>query len=165
MNEKLSTLLSGFCTPLSALAERHGVILLLCCAFILIDLATGLARAKVQGTVNSSAGYKGFWRKISLLLTLAFGVCLDLFLSYLSTLGLFPVSTPMPISLTIGIYLSVNECISICENLSASGVKMPRAILKALQNAQTYCESSNATSTADTACSQGRPSALSTKRK
>ena len=132
MNEKLPTLISSFCTPLSALAERHGAILLLCCAFILIDLATGLARAKVQGTVNSSAGYKGFWRKISLLLTLAFGVCLDLFLSYLSTLGLFPVSTPMPISLTIGIYLSVNECISICENLSASGVKMPRAILKVI---------------------------------
>ncbi len=121
---------------LSNLFENHGIILLLCCVFILIDLATGLIRAKIQGHINSSIGYKGFWRKISLLLTLAFGVCLNLFMDYLSASGIFPVSFSMPISLTIGIYISVNECISICENLSASGVKMPKFIVNALKSTE-----------------------------
>ena len=118
------------------LSENYGTIILLCCAFILIDLATGLTKAKIQGKITSSIGYKGFWRKISLLLTLAFGVCLNLFMDYLATLGLFPISFSIPISLTIGIYISVNECISICENLSASGVKMPKFILNALKSTE-----------------------------
>jgi len=118
------------------LSENYGTIILLCCAFILLDLASGLTKAKIQGKVNSSIGYKGFWRKISLLLTLVFGVCLNLFMDYLSTLGIFPVSFSIPISLTIGIYISVNESISICENLSASGVKMPKFVLSALRNTE-----------------------------
>lgn len=123
-------------SSLIILSENYGTIILLCCAFILIDLATGLTKAKIQGKVTSSIGYKGFWRKISLLLTLAFGVCLNLFMNYLATLGLFPISFSIPISLTIGIYISVNECISICENLSASGVKMPKFILNALKSTE-----------------------------
>lgn len=118
------------------LFENHGMILFLCCVFILIDLTTGLIKAKIQGHINSNIGYKGFWRKISLLLTLVFGVCLNLFMDYLSVSGIFPVSFSMPISLTIGIYISVNECISICENLSASGVKMPKFILNALKSTE-----------------------------
>ena len=131
--EKPKLMFFSLCASITAFAEKHGTILILCCIFILIDLATGLTRAKIQGEVTSSVGYKGFWRKISLLLTLAFGVCLNLFIDYLSALELFPFSFSMPISLTIGIYISVNECISICENLSASGVKMPNFIVNALK--------------------------------
>lgn len=132
--EKVKLLFFNMCAFITALTENYGTIILLCCAFILIDLATGLTKANIQGKITSSIGYKGFWRKISLLLTLAFGVCLNLFMDYLATLGLFPISFSIPISLTIGIYISVNECISICENLSASGVKMPKFIVGALKS-------------------------------
>lgn len=134
MINKVKNIPSIIFNLLIILSENYGTIILLCCAFILIDLATGLTKAKIQGKITSSIGYKGFWRKISLLLTLAFGVCLNLFMDYLATLGLFPISFSIPISLTIGIYISVNECISICENLSASGVKMPKFIVNALKS-------------------------------
>lgn len=134
MSSKINSIYSKIFNAIIFLPENHGTIVLLCCAFILIDLATGLTKAKIQGKITSSIGYKGFWRKISLLLTLAFGVCLNLFMDYLATLGLFPISFSIPISLTIGIYISVNECISICENLSASGVKMPKFIVNALKS-------------------------------
>lgn len=136
MINKVKNIPSIIFNLLIILSENYGTIILLCCAFILIDLATGLTKAKIQGKITSSIGYKGFWRKISLLLTLAFGVCLNLFMDYLATLGLFPISFSIPISLTIGIYISVNECISICENLSASGVKMPKFILNALKSTE-----------------------------
>ena len=55
-------------------------------------------------------------------------------MDYLASLGLFPISFSIPISLTIGIYISVNECISICENLSDSGVKMPKFIVSTLKS-------------------------------
>lgn len=136
MINKVKNIPSIIFNLLIILSENYGTIILLCCAFILIDLATGLTKAKIQGKITSSIGYKGFWRKISLLLTLAFGVCLNLFMDYLATLGLFPISFSIPISLTIGIYISVNEYISICENLSASGVKMPKFILNALKSTE-----------------------------
>ena len=136
MINKVKNIPSIIFNLLIILSENYGTIILLCCAFILIDLATGLTKAKIQGKITSSIGYKGFWRKISLLLTLAFGVCLNLFMDYLTTLGLFPISFSIPISLTIGIYISVNECISLCENLSASGVKMPKFILNALKSTE-----------------------------
>ena len=136
MINKVKNIPSIIFNLLIILSENYGTIILLCCAFIIIDLATGLTKAKIQGKITSSIGYKGFWRKISLLLTLAFGVCLNLFMDYLATLGLFPISFSIPISLTIGIYISVNECISICENLSASGVKMPKFILNALKSTE-----------------------------
>ena len=67
MDEKVKIALSGFCGALAALAENYGLILTLCCTFILIDLATGLAKAKIQGKINSDTGYKGFWRKAAML--------------------------------------------------------------------------------------------------
>ena len=53
MEERIKLFLAGICGSLAALAENYGVILLLCCAFILIDLATGLVKAKIQGRLSS----------------------------------------------------------------------------------------------------------------
>lgn len=78
MDEKIKPLLAAFCGALTALAENYGTICSICCALILLDLLTGLAKAKIQGKLNSDTGYKGFWRKAALLAALAFGICLDL---------------------------------------------------------------------------------------
>ena len=94
MDEKMKLLLAGICGSLAALSENYGVILLLCCAFILIDLATGLAKAKIQGRLSSDTGYKGFWRKAALLAALAFGICLDLLVEYAAAAGLGQSSPP-----------------------------------------------------------------------
>ena len=115
MDEKMKLLLAGICGSLAALSENYGVILLLCCAFILIDLATGLAKAKIQGRINSSIGYKGFWRKAALLAALMFGICLDLLIGYAAGPGFSP-----PIGRLFGFYIALNESISICENPSSS---------------------------------------------
>jgi len=148
---KMNSIVSQFFDSLIFLSKNYGTIVLLCCAFIAIDLATGLAKAKIHHNVNSGTGYKGFWRKISLIITLAFGICLDFFMGYIESLGIFPVSFSLPIGLTIGLYITINECISICENLSACGVKMPKFITNALKNTQSNiaADSSNAQSITD----------------
>ena len=60
MIEKMKVVLSGVCGTLTALAESYGTICSICCALILLDLLTGLAKAKIQGKLNSDTGYKGF---------------------------------------------------------------------------------------------------------
>ena len=133
MDEKMKLLLAGICGSLAALSENYGVILLLCCAFILIDLATGLAKAKIQGRLSSDTGYKGFWRKAALLAALTFGICLDLLVEYAAAAGL-GAEFPALIGRLLAFYIAVNECISITENLSACGVRLPGFLAAALGN-------------------------------
>ena len=126
MDEKVKIALSGFCSALAALSENYGVILTLCCTFILIDLATGLAKAKIQGQINSDTGYKGFWRKAAMLAALVFGVCLDVLFDYVAGLGVVSITVSSPVGRILALYIAINECISLCENLIACGVKMPK---------------------------------------
>lgn len=135
MDEKMKLLLAGICGSLAALSENYGVILLLCCAFILIDLATGLEKAKIQGRLSSDTGYKGFWRKAALLAALAFGICLDLLVEYAAAAGL-GAEFPALIGRLLAFYIAVNECISITENLSACGVRLPGFLAAALGSAR-----------------------------
>ena len=135
MDEKMKLLLAGICGSLAALSENYGVILLLCCAFILIDLATGLAKAKIQGRLSSDTGYKGFWRKAALLAALAFGICLDLLVEYAAAAGL-GAEFPALIGRLLAFYIAVNECISITENLSACCVRLPGFLAAALGSAR-----------------------------
>ena len=82
MPEKQGAFPAALCGTLTALSENYGTICSICCALILLDLLTGLAKAKIQGKLNSDTGYKGFWRKAALLAALAFGICLDLLVEY-----------------------------------------------------------------------------------
>ena len=134
MDGKIKTALSRICGLLSILLENYGIILTLCCAFILIDLVTGLVKAKIQGTVNSDTGYKGFWRKAAMLAALVFGIFLDIFISYVGSLGLVSITMPSPVGRMLALYIAINECISICENLFACGVKMPKFLINSLRN-------------------------------
>ena len=78
MPEKQVAFSAALCGALTALGENYGTICSICCALILLDLLTGLAKAKIQGRLSSDTGYNGFWRKAALLAALAFGICLDL---------------------------------------------------------------------------------------
>ena len=135
MIEKMKVVLSGVCGPLTALADSYGTICSICCALILLDLPTGLAKAKIQGRLNSDTGYKGFWRKTALLAALAFGICLDLLVEYAAAVGL-GAEFPALIGRLLAFYIAVNECISITENLSACGVRLPGFLAAALGSAR-----------------------------
>lgn len=136
MDEKAKSFLSGFCGILATLSENYGMILTLCCAFILIDLATGLAKAKIQGRINSDTGYKGFWRKTAMLSALAFGICLDALIDYIGGLGIISITINSPVGRLLSLYIAINECISILENLGACGVRLPKCISVALEAVQ-----------------------------
>ena len=129
MEERTKAILAALSGALAALAEDYGMILLLGCAFILLDLVTGLAKAKIRGTVSSAAGRKGFWRKAALLAALVFGICMD------KLMGVMSLGFASPIGRLLGLYIAVNEAISICENLDACGIRLPKILSSALESA------------------------------
>ena len=133
MDEKIKPFFAAFCGILTVLIESYGAICSICCTLILLDLLTGLAKAKIQGKLNSDTGYKGFWRKAALLAALVFGICLDLLVEYAAAAGL-GAEFPALIGRLLAFYIAVNECISITENLSACGVRLPGFLAAALGN-------------------------------
>lgn len=121
----------------SGLTQKYGVLAVLVSISILMDVITGLLKAKVTQQLSSEAGTKGFWKKVSLLAGFVFGIFLDYLELYLIENGAkeLNLSVPfsVPIGLIVGVYIILNESISICENLYQSGCKMPEFLIKALQ--------------------------------
>lgn len=66
MEERTKAILAALSGMLAALAEDYGMILLLGCAFISLDLVTGLAKAKISGlwktTILNNEGSISFLR-------------------------------------------------------------------------------------------------------
>lgn len=86
---------------------------------ICLDVITGLVASKIKGKpISSNTGMIGFWKKLSLLMAMFFGIFLDVFIPLL--FGIVQINLPfkLPIGTIIGCYICLNECISILENLN-----------------------------------------------
>lgn len=133
---KISTasVLAGVCSFFGAYVP------VLCCVLFCIafDVLTGLVKAKVTGEpISSKTGIAGFWRKMALLLGLIFGIFLDVYIPIL--LGAVAIDIPfkLPIGTLVGCYITLNESISILENLNkAAPGAMPKWIKKLLTGAK-----------------------------
>lgn len=98
--------------------QNYAIILTFVIVAIILDLITGLIKAKVSGEGwSSKKGSKGFWKKIALLVAFGFGIFLDTFIPY--ALRIISIDLPFnsPFALVIGVYIILNESISVCENL------------------------------------------------
>lgn len=112
----------------------------MCCVLIAIimDIITGLVKAKALGIAwSSKVGARGFWKKMALITALAFGIFLDAFVPIM--LGVATVELPfkLPIGTIVGCYIVLNECISIFENIYAvNPVALPKWIKTILEGAK-----------------------------
>ena len=105
---------------------------------IVLDIITGLIKAKATGTpITSEKGARGFWRKMALLAALAFGIFLDAFIPIM--LGVVSIQLPftLPIGTVVGCYIVLNESISIFENINKTAPQaLPKWIKKLLDGAK-----------------------------
>ena len=129
---------------LASLGQKYGILAALVCSAILLDLSTGIIKGKITKTINSNKGWRGFWKKMALLAALAFGLFLDSLEAYLLAVHFngFP-GYQVSFAMLIGVYIILNESISICENLVACGVKLPRFIMLLLKKAQEQLDEEN----------------------
>lgn len=118
--------------------HQYGLIISAVIIAIIIDCVTGLIKSKtIEEGWDSKKATKGFWKKIALLVALAFGMLLDFFIpSVLLTIGV-AIPFDLPFALVIGCYIVLNECISISENLYTINPDiMPNWIVKLLKIAK-----------------------------
>lgn len=92
-------------------------------AFMTLDYVTGITLAFIQKRISSEAGFQGFLKKIGILILVAIGHMLDVYVlqggSAFREMVIF--------------FFLANEGISILENLGGIGVPIPNGIRKALE--------------------------------
>lgn len=103
---------------------------------MLIDYITGMTQAWISATLSSRAGILGLIKKIGYLFAVAVAVVVD----YIIRTAAQDAGVDLPkyfvFALLVTIWLILNECISILENLSEIGVPLPgflMAIVKKLK--------------------------------
>ena len=125
--------LAGLAALVMAEFRYYAPALLLLVFCIVLDYVTGMTRAWMKGELSSGVGLRGFVKKLCYILGVAVGFAADLLISLLTdSLGL-TVDIPAVLGLTVTLMLSLNELISVAENLGQIGVPMPAALTRALQ--------------------------------
>ncbi len=141
-------------SALSALSGGIGLPLVLLCLFILLDYASGIAAAWINGELSSRKSIAGIIKKVSYLAVIAVGVGCD----YVIRSGFAAAGGSLPLDGAVAnviiIWLLVNEMISILENLAKTGVPIPRFLLAAVKrlkiSAERTAENSDGGSDSDT---------------
>lgn len=115
----------------------YGPVILCVLIAICMDVISGLVASMASGEkISSQVGWIGFWKKMALILALAFGIFMDSFIPIL--LGTISLELPftMPIGTIVGCYIVINEAISIIENINkAAPTALPKWIKKMLEGA------------------------------
>lgn len=136
MNSATKLSISTFLGILSAYLGIAAVPLILLLILMLLDYGTGIGSAWMTGTLSSRKSILGILKKVGYLAVIVVGVVCDFLIEY----ALFAIGQEIAISYAVGlvimIWLILNECISILENLSTMGVPFPgflRGIVKRLK--------------------------------
>ena len=111
-------------------------VLLVLLGVMILDYITGMVKAGISGNLNSTRGWQGLLKKLMYAVTVAIAMVAD----YLLYIGGKEIGVDMHESAYFGtlvsLWLIINECISILENLSEIGVPMPGFLGRILQRVQ-----------------------------
>lgn len=127
---------STFLGVLSAYFGIAAIPLILLLILMLVDYGTGIGAAWMTGTLSSRKSITGILKKVGYLAVIVVGVVCDLLIEYaFATIGQ-EITVSYAVGMVIMIWLILNECISILENLSIMGVPFPgflKGIVKRLK--------------------------------
>ena len=131
---KCKIIFSVLIGTISSLYQQYAAILILVILAICLDVVTGLIKSKVTGeAINSKKGTVGFWKKMSFLVSFMFGIFMDVFIPVLLTVINIQLPFNCPFGFIVGVYIILNESISICENIYKTNPNaIPKWIIKFL---------------------------------
>lgn len=138
MDNSSKWLISIICGTAATFFQQYGLFIVFVSLAIVFDCITGLIKAKTIGEgLTSQKGWKGFWKKISLLVGLFFGIFLDYAIPLLFARAGLTLGVDLPFALIICAYIVLNESISVCENLYLINPNiMPKWIIKLLKGSK-----------------------------
>lgn len=122
----ISLIVAGLSVELSIYFKKLLVPLAIMLIAMAIDYITGLIKAYVLKELSSKKGLSGIFKKFAYILVVVVGIIADylckLFIAEFDINFTFTI----PIALLLAIWLTINELISILENLNAINIPMPK---------------------------------------
>lgn len=142
MHNTMKWLVSIIGGAAAAFFGQYGLMIALVSVAIVLDVVTGLVKAKALGEgLSSKKANAGFWRKMALFVALAFGIFLDYAAGAVLVHAGVALGGELPFALIVCAYIIVNESISIAENLYLTNPdSFPRWIAKRLKVAKEEME-------------------------
>lgn len=115
----IKTALSFIGGIIATIAQQYGLILGFVCIVIIMDIVTGIMKVKASDEkLSSDKARRGFWKKLAYIAAFTFGIFIDFFIpSMLTVFADIALPFNCPFGLILGVYIVLNESISICENL------------------------------------------------
>lgn len=111
-------------------------VLIICMA---IDYASGVAKAWTGGTLSSAVGARGIIKKVCYLFVVAVSMIIDFVIQAGADRIGVDVSKYFIVALLVVIWLILNECVSILENLDGL-VPLPSFLIKFVQKLKSHTE-------------------------
>lgn len=129
---------SALLGTIATIAEQYVVLIILVAIVIVMDVISGLIRAAATGeAITSEKGTRGFWKKIALLFSMIFAFFLDLAVPYILNVVNISIPKMLLFGSIVGVYIILNESISITENiLKANRHSVPKWMKKLLTGAK-----------------------------
>jgi len=122
-SEKISTIIGVIGTGLTWILGTWDIAIMVLLMFMALDYTLGLIKGKIHKNLNSKTGFKGLAKKSAIFVVLIVAVCLD---------RLIGNGTWVFRTLVCYFYIA-NEGLSILENCSQIGIKVPVQIKDALE--------------------------------
>ena len=119
--------------------ELMGPVLVLALVMI-FDYITGLADAWAAGQLSSKTGIRGIVKKLCYLVAVGVAVVVDWIIQTAAGKMGVDVGSFYAFGLLVTVWLILNECISILENLDKLGVPLPAFLLKIVEKLKNTTE-------------------------
>lgn len=139
-SKSLQAVLSAACTMLAYYLGIVIVPVIVLCAVMVIDYATGMISAWKSADLSSKKGIFGIIKKVCYLVL----VCVGMGVDWLIYSGMTQVGINLNYTIFFGIlvtvWLIINELISILENLKNIGVPLPKFLITVIKKLKVSTE-------------------------
>lgn len=139
-SKSLQVVLSAACTMLAYYIGAVAVPVIVLCAVMVIDYATGMISAWKSADLSSKKGIFGIIKKVCYLVL----VCVGMGVDWLIYCGMAQIGIKLNYTIFFGVlvtvWLIINELISILENLKNIGVPLPKFLLTIVKKLKTTTE-------------------------
>lgn len=110
-------------------------------AVMVLDYATGMADAWAAGQLSSRTGLRGIVKKLGYLIAVGIAVVVDWIIQTAAGKAGLELGNFYAFGLLVTVWLILNECISVLENLDKLGVPLPGFLMRIIEKLKENTES------------------------
>ena len=138
--DKLKALISAAVAGLLAYTRVILIPLALLLVMMIVDYISGMSKAYINGEWSSKVGFRGIVKKVGYMGVVIVAAVMDwVIYSGLKGVGI-DIKMSYYLGLIVVIWLLINECISVLENLGEIGVPLPAFLIKGIKKLQKNIE-------------------------